>query len=71
MHETCGVCTQIEHKKKIVWLILSTARHISNTAVFQKMFADHMGHTDESHFQTLAQIVKYISITVPFNAQSQ
>ena len=66
-----GYAHKLNTRKKIVWLILSTARHISNTAVFQKMFADHMGHTDESHFQTLAQIVKYISITAPFNAQSQ
>lgn len=64
--------TKWTQEEKLVWLILNITRHISNTAVFQKMmFADHMSHTDESHFQTLAQIVKYVSVTVHFNAKSQ
>jgi hypothetical protein len=81
MHESSEVCTQIKHKRKInplnarkkmVWLILSTARHISEAAVLRKMmFADHMGHVEKIHFQTLAQIVKYIAVNVHFNAQSQ
>lgn len=67
-----GYAHKVNTRGKIVRLILSTARHISNTAVLQKMmFAVHMGHADESHFQTVAQIVKYVSVTVHFNAQPQ
>jgi len=67
-----GYVHKLNTREKIVWLNLSNARHNSKTAVFQKMmFADHMGHAEKSHFQTLAQRVKYIAVHIHFNVQSQ
>jgi hypothetical protein len=70
LHETYGVCTQGEHKRRTTLAILSIARTINNAAVLCKVTSSLVTRVrkfiqaDGGHFEQLAWVLNGESVTV-------